>query len=69
MPRLDTIEFAEISSPENLSIVEKHGYLELYDSVKGFLGYFDIWHDSENENAEYFNLNNNKIYLDEIKQI
>jgi len=65
MTRVKTIEYAEISNRENLSIIEKHGYVELYDSVKGFLGYFDIWHDLKN--AEYFNLNDEKIYIDQIK--
>ncbi len=66
--RTDFIEHAEITNHKSLYSINKHGYLELYDRVKGFLGYFEIWHDSENENREYINLNNEKVYIETIEE-
>lgn len=60
------IETAEISTKDNLSIVYKNGYVELHDKVKGFLGYCRVWHDANRQNDEYFDLNGDKIYIDDI---
>lgn len=66
--RTNFIKHAEITNLKSLFFIDKHGYLELHDKVKGFLGYFEIWHDSENENKEYINLNNQKVYLETIDE-
>jgi len=59
-------EKAEYSSLNNLYVDNKKGYVGLYDNEKGFLGNFEVWHDSEHDNDEYFILNGSKIYLDNI---
>lgn len=66
--RDDFIKYAEITNHKALFFIDKHGYLELHDTIKGFLGYFEIWHDSENENKEYINLNDNKVFLETIDE-
>jgi hypothetical protein len=59
-------ENADISSIDNLAIVEKHGYVELHDKVKGFLGNFEVLHDSTHQNDEYLTLNGIKFYIDDM---
>jgi hypothetical protein len=66
--RSNFIEYAEFTDHKSLYFIDKHGYLELHDEIKGFLGNFEIWHDSENENKEYINLNNNKVYIETIAE-
>ena len=62
------IETAEYSEFKKLYINNKGGYIMLFDEKKGFLGNFQVWQDSEHHNDEYFTLNGDKIYLDNIKE-
>jgi hypothetical protein len=59
-------ELADVSDEENLYAIEKHGYAELYDTINGFLGNFELWHDETHNNDVYFLLNNKKIFFDNI---
>ena len=43
-------EQADINVYTNIYYVNKRRYIEVYDTKKGFLGYFEVWHDATYEN-------------------
>lgn len=61
-------ETGNVSSIENLYYVNHYNHIKLYDSVNGFIGNFEVWHDSLNENKEYINLNDQKCYIEDIQE-
>jgi hypothetical protein len=61
-------ETGNVSSIENLYYVNHYNHIKLYDSVNGFIGNFEVWHDSLNENKEYITLNDRKCYIEDIQE-
>lgn len=69
MKKIQTIEVADISSKENLFFQHKGDVICLHDDVKGEIGWFEIWFDSENNDKEYLTLNNEIIYLEDLTEL
>ncbi len=61
-------ENATFSKEDNLFYIDKRSYIELYDTIHGYLGNFEVWHDSQNLNLEYFTLNEKKVYIENISE-
>lgn len=61
-------EEAQFSSLKNLFYINHHSHIKLYDKIIGFLGNFEVWHDSSNENKEYITLNLEKRYIESIEE-
>jgi len=61
-------ETGNVSSKENLYYVNHYNHIKLYDAVNGFIGNFEVWHDSLNENKEYITLNDQKCYIEDIQE-
>ena len=61
-------ETGNVSSIENLYYVNHYNHIKLYDTVNGFIGNFEVWHDSLNENKEYITLNDQKRYIEDIQE-
>lgn len=66
---IKVIEYAEISAEENLFIEHKGNVVYLHDDLKGGLGWFRVWYDSEQDDREYITLNDSILYLDTIGEL
>lgn len=58
----------KFSSNDNLFFKDNFNHIKLYHTNDGLIGKFDVWHDSQNENREYIEFNDGKLYLDTINQ-
>jgi hypothetical protein len=67
--KITVIEHAEFSSEENLFFEHKGDVVCLHDDVKGELGWFKVWYDSEMDEREYITLNDTIVYLDTLDEL
>lgn len=67
--KIKTIDRAEFSSYENLFYEHKGDVICLHDDVKGELGWFKVWYDSEMDDREYITLNETIVYLDTLDEL
>jgi hypothetical protein len=67
--KITTIEHAEFSSEENLFYEHKGDVICLHDDVKGELGWFKVWYDSDMDDREYITLNETIVYLDTLDEL
>jgi hypothetical protein len=61
-------ESGNVSSESNLYYVNHNNHIKLYDTVNGFIGNFEVWHDNLNQNKEYFTLNDRKFYIEDVQE-
>lgn len=66
---IEVIEYAEISSEENLFYEHKGSVVCLHDDVNGQLGWFKVWYDAEMDDREYITLNDTIVYLDTLDEL
>jgi hypothetical protein len=69
MKTIKEIEYAEISSYQNLFFEHKINVVCLHDDLKGELGWFKVWYDAEMQDSEYIVLNDEILYLDTINEL
>ena len=67
--KIKVIERAEFSSEENLFYEHKGDVICLHDDVKGELGWFKVWYDSDMDDREYITLNETIVYLDTLDEL
>lgn len=67
--KIKVIEHAEFSSEENLFYEHKGDVVCLHDDIKGELGWFKVWYDSDMEDREYITLNETIVYLDTLDEL
>lgn len=67
--KIKVIEHAEISAIENLFYQHKGDVVCLHDDIKGELGWFEVWEDSEMDGREYITLNETITYLDTLDEL
>lgn len=67
--KIKVIEHAEFSSQENLFFEHKGDVICLHDDVKGELGWFKVWYDSDMDDREYITLNETIVYLDTLDEL
>ena len=69
MKNIKTIEYAEFSQNENLFFEHKGDVVCLHDDIKGELGWFKVWYDTDMEDREYITINDTIMYLDTISEL
>ena len=69
MSKIKVIETAEYSSRENLFYEDKGDKVCLHDDVKGELGWFKVFYDTEQGGRKYITVNHEMIHLDTLDKL
>jgi hypothetical protein len=62
-------EQVDFTSEDKLFFEHKGDVVCLHDDVKGELGWFKVWYDSDMDDREYITLNHTITYLDTLSEL